>query len=265
MYKTPPSLNSLCFSHVGCSWRFGALRKTSSRESFCEFFSHFWKSTSCNLHMWRRFVLKSFFVYKYLWGVSRQLSQRRGSEAANYVLDLDLKMQKHCRKTALSTSEHSMKTARHTKWPCFLQPFSGFLHFWPYWHQMRNWGFRFEWIVSVSKQNIDHGAGFGANTSLQWFSTQSECNGSRRSRPFRWSWQCGLGSVWYRPADTTLWVLHRSSWKLLPCKKEVGSVEAPWQMTPPAACLKRHSCEICLSNYVLWFGAEKCQSILQAF
>ena len=169
MYKTPPSLNSLCFSHVGCSWRFGALRKTSSRESFCEFFSHFWKSTSCNLHMWRRFVLKSFFVYKYLWGVSRQLSQRRGSEAANYVLDLDLKMQKHCRKTALSTSEHSMKTARHTKWPCFLQPFSGFLHFWPYWHQMRNWGFRFEWIVSVSKQNIDHGAGFGANTSLQCF------------------------------------------------------------------------------------------------
>ena len=136
MYKTPPSLNSLCFSHVGCSWRFGALRKTSSRQSFCELFSHFWKSTSCNLHMWRRFVLKSFFVYKYLWGVSRQLSQRRGSEAANYVLDLDLKMQKHCRKTALSTSEHSMKTARHTKWPCFLQPFSSFLHFWPYWHQM---------------------------------------------------------------------------------------------------------------------------------
>ena len=30
-----------------------------------------------------------------------------------------------------------------------------------------NWGFRSEWIVSVSKQNIDHGAGFGANTSLQ--------------------------------------------------------------------------------------------------
>ena len=27
--------------------------------------------------------------------------------------------------------------------------------------------------------------------------------------------------------------------------------EAPLQMTPAAACLKRHSCEICLSNYLL--------------
>ena len=67
-----------------------------------------------------RFVLKSFFVYKYLWGVSRQLSQRRGSKAAN--------------------------SSRQWKLTC---------------------GFRFEWIVSVSEQKIDHGAGFGANTSLQ--------------------------------------------------------------------------------------------------
>ena len=28
------------------------------------------------------------------------------------------------------------------------------------------------------------------------------------------------------------------------------SIEAPWQITPPVACLKGHSCEKCLSNYV---------------
>ena len=128
MYKTPPSLNSLCFSHVGCSWRFGALRKTSSRQSFCELFSkkHLMQpahvktvqSLICwnKCHHWyiapqyrhrdgTRFVLKSFFVYKYLWGVSRQLSQRRGSKAAN--------------------------SSRQWKLTC---------------------GFRSEWIVSVSEQ-----------------------------------------------------------------------------------------------------------------
>ena len=61
---------------------------------------------------------------------------------------------------------------------------------------------------------------------------------------------CDLG-VWYRPTDTTLWVVHHSSWKLPPCTKEVGSIEAPWQMTPAAACLKGHSCEDWLSNCVL--------------
>ena len=29
------------------------------------------------------------------------------------------------------------------------------------------------------------------------------------------------------------------------------SIEAPWQMTPAAACLKGHSCEKRSSNYVL--------------
>ena len=33
-------------------------------------------------------------------------------------------------------SEHCQKRAHHTKWPCLLQPFSSFLHFCPYWHQV---------------------------------------------------------------------------------------------------------------------------------
>ena len=45
----------------------------------------------------------------------------------------------------------------------------------------------------------------------------------------------------------TVW---KTSWKLQPCKGEVGSIEAPWQITPPVSCLKGHSCEKCLSNYV---------------
>ena len=79
-----------------------------------------------------RFVLKSFFVYKYLWGVSRQLSQPWGWEAANLS-----------RQWKLTSNELNKQV------------------------YTLNWGFRSEWIVSVSKQNIDHGAGFGANTSLQ--------------------------------------------------------------------------------------------------
>ena len=55
---------------------------------------------------------------------------------SNYVLDFDLKMIKHCKKMAMSISEYSKKTAHHTKWPCLLQPFSSFLHCWPYWHQV---------------------------------------------------------------------------------------------------------------------------------
>ena len=49
IYKTPPSLNSPGFSQVGCSWRFGPLRKTLSRQSFCELFSYFRKTphTTC--------------------------------------------------------------------------------------------------------------------------------------------------------------------------------------------------------------------------
>ena len=46
-----------------------------------------------------------------------------------------------------------------------------------------NWGFRFEWIVSVSKQKIDHGAGFRCEHLASVFSTQSECNGSRPGTP----------------------------------------------------------------------------------
>ena len=77
-----------------------------------------------------------------------------------------------------------------------------------------------------------------------------------------------LDSVWYRPTDTTLWVVHRSSGKLPPCKKEVGSIEAPWQMTPAAACLKGHSSKRCLSNYVLDFDlkmSKHVSSILNYF
>ena len=40
-------------------------------------------SNCCHLLDGARFVLKSFFAYKYLWGVSTQLSSPRGSEAAN--------------------------------------------------------------------------------------------------------------------------------------------------------------------------------------
>ena len=45
----------------------------------------------------------------------------------------------------------------------------------------------------------------------------------------------------------TVW---KPSWKLQPCKGEVGSIEAPWQITPAEAFLKGHSCEKWLSNYV---------------
>ena len=58
MYKTLPSLNSLFFSHVGCSLRFGALRKSSSRQSFYGIvftFSRFSKNTSYDLHMWTQY------------------------------------------------------------------------------------------------------------------------------------------------------------------------------------------------------------------
>ena len=40
-------------------------------------------------------------------------------------------------KQSLSISEHCKKTARHTKWPYLLEPFSSFLHVWPCRHQVR--------------------------------------------------------------------------------------------------------------------------------
>ena len=49
----------------------------------------------------------------------------------------------------------------------------------------------------------------------------------------------------------------KTSWKLQPCKGEVGSIEAPWKITPPAACLTGHSCEKCWSNYVPEFWPAK--------
>ena len=55
----------------------------------------------------------------------------------------------------------------------------------------------------------------------------------------------------------------KTSWNLQPCKGEVGSIEETLQITPPAACLKGHSCEKCLSNYVQDFDL-KMQTHFQA-
>lgn len=80
IYKTPPSLNSPGFSQVGCSWRFGPLRKTLSRQSFCELFSHFRKSTSYNLHMWR---LQSFVGKCHHWYIAPPACQITGLNETN--------------------------------------------------------------------------------------------------------------------------------------------------------------------------------------
>ena len=48
----------------------------------------------------------------------------------------------------------------------------------------------------------------------------------------------------------------KTNWNLHPCKGKVGSSEAPWKITPPVACLKGHSCEKCLSNYVQDFDLK---------
>ena len=106
------------------------------------------------------------------------------------MLDFHLEMQKHCRKTALSTSEHSKKTARHTKWPCFLQPFSGFLHFWPIdieWVEQTSiyieLGFQI-WVDRISQQTKNRPrCRFRCKHLASVFSTQSECNGSRLGAP----------------------------------------------------------------------------------
>ena len=58
--KTPPSLNSQFFFYAGCSWRFGALRKTSSRQAFYAIIFTFCKNSSYDLHMWRQYCLRTF-------------------------------------------------------------------------------------------------------------------------------------------------------------------------------------------------------------
>ena len=51
--------------------------------------------------------------------------------------------------------------------------------------------------------------------------------------------------------------------KLHHWKEEVGSIEAPWQMTPPAACLKGHSWiqNVCQVMCLIW--TWKCNNIAQ--
>ena len=95
------------FSRRGADEDLVLLQKLQADNHSMQLFSHFGKNTSYDLHMWRqychllecipslvryiwtmldpqyrhrdggRFVLNSFFAYKYLWGVSRQLSYPR--------------------------------------------------------------------------------------------------------------------------------------------------------------------------------------------